>query len=64
MFMYMILQQNLVVCVSYKKLLICEYQGISRLINKRPELVPKSRCENKYILRNPKPDVQKEYYIA
>ena len=56
MFMYIIMQQNRVVCILYKKLLICEFQDISRLINKCPGLVSKSQCEKKYIFRNLIPD--------
>ena len=38
------------------KLLICEFHDSSRLINKRSELVSKCRHQNKYILRNFKPN--------
>ena len=39
-----------------EKLLICEYVDRNRLINSRSELVSKCRHQNKYILKNIKPN--------
>ena len=40
----------------YEKFLICKFHDSSRLISKRSELASKCRHQNKYILRNVKPN--------